>query len=174
MNEKILSLPSQKEQLRSLKAGDTVLLSGEIYTLRDAGHKRLVESYLSGSPDFSVENKAFYYCGPTPTLEGEIIGSCGPTTSARMDDYTPFLLDKGLSVMIGKGKRSPFVIEAMKKNGAVYLVAVGGAGALYKSCVTKNEPVLYDDLGCEAMRKLTVKNMRLLVAVDAFGNSILK
>ena len=174
MNVKKLSLPLSNDDLRSLQAGDSVLLSGTIYTLRDAGHKRLVQSYVDGNPHFSVDGVAFYYCGPTPTLDGEIIGSCGPTTSARMDDYAPFLIERGLKIMIGKGKRSPAVVDAMKNNGAVYLVAVGGAGALYKSCVIKNEPVIYEDLGCEAMRALLVKDMPLLVGIDANGNSILK
>ena len=171
---KKITLPCDKSVLLSLKAGDKVSLSGEVFTLRDAGHKRLVESYKQGKPDFSVQDKAIYYCGPTPTLDGEVIGSCGPTTSARMDDYAPYLIEKGLSVMIGKGKRSGKVIDAMKKFGAVYLLAVGGAGAYYKSKITKNEPVLYDDLGCEALRRLTVKDMVLLVGIDAEGNSIVK
>lgn len=171
---KKITLPLPKDELLSLKAGESVLLSGEIYTLRDAGHKLLVESYRSGKPDFEVKNKAFYYCGPTPTLDNEIIGSCGPTTSARMDDYTPFLIERGLSVTIGKGKRSEKVIDAMKKYGSIYLVAVGGAGALYKSCVIKNEPVLYPELGCEEMRKLTVVDMPLLVGIDADGNTVLR
>lgn len=175
MNEtKRLTLPLSENELLSLKAGDSVLLSGEIYTLRDAGHKRLVDSYRRGQPDFCVDGKAFYYCGPTPTLNNEIIGSCGPTTSARMDDYAPFLIQNGLKIMIGKGKRSQEVTDAMTAHGAVYLIAVGGAGALYKSCVVKNEPVLYDDLGCEAMRCLTVSDMRLMVGTDAHGNTILR
>ena len=171
---KKISLPLSKDGILSLRAGESVLLSGEIYTLRDAGHKLLVESYKNGNPDFCVKDKSFYYCGPTPALDGEIIGSCGPTTSARMDDYTPFLIERGLAVMIGKGKRSEAVIEAMKKHGSVYLVAVGGAAALYKSCVIKNEPILYPELGCEEMRKLTVVDMPLLVGIDAQGNSVLK
>lgn len=171
---KKLRLPASKSDLLALKAGDVVSLSGEIYTLRDAGHKRLVQSYEKGIPDFDVNGAAIYYCGPTPTLEGEVIGSCGPTTSARMDDYTPFLIEKGLSVMIGKGKRSSAVVDAMKNYGAVYLLAVGGAGAYYKSKVLKNDEVLYSDLGCEALRRLTVEDMVLLVGIDAHGNSILK
>lgn len=173
-NEVKLSLPLSSAALDSLKAGTRVLLGGEIYTLRDAGHKRLVESYRRGSPDWDVSGKAIYYCGPTPTLEGEVIGSCGPTTSARMDDYTPFLIERGLRVMIGKGKRSDTVVEAMKRFGAVYLIAVGGAGALYKSCVRSNDAVLYEDLGCEALHKLRVVDMPLLVGIDRFGNSVLR
>lgn len=171
---KKITLPCSKEALLSLNAGDRVLLSGELYTLRDAGHKRLVESYKRGKPDFDVSNKAIYYCGPTPTLEGEIIGSCGPTTSARMDDYTPFLIEKGLSVMVGKGKRSDEVISAMKSCGAVYLIAVGGAGAYYKSRVISNEELLYSELGCEALHRLLVKDMLLLVGTDSRGNTVLK
>lgn len=171
---KKITLPLLDEQILSLKAGDSVLLSGKIYTLRDAGHKRLVESYKRGNPDFDVENKAFYYCGPTPTLEGEIIGSCGPTTSSRMDDYAPYLLEKGLKVMIGKGKRSQTVIDSMVENTAVYLVAVGGAGALIKNSVVKNDEVIYEDLGCEAMHELTVVDLPLLVGIDCKGNSVLK
>ncbi len=171
---KKVTLPLSCQELCSLCAGDRVLLSGDIYTLRDAGHKRLIESYRSGKPDFDINGATIYYCGPTPTIANEIIGSCGPTTSARMDDYTPFLIEKGLTVMIGKGKRSQAVIDSMICHGAIYLIAVGGAGALYKSCIKKNEPVIYDDLGCEAMRKLTVENMRLMVGIDAKGNSILK
>ena len=170
---KKITLPLLEDALDSLTAGDRILLSGEIYTLRDAGHKRLTLSIKAGKPDWDTSGKAIYYCGPTPAAEGEIIGSCGPTTSARMDDYAPFLIEKGLKVMIGKGKRNEKVVEAMKTYGAVYLIAVGGAGALYKACVTKNEPVLYEDLGCEAMRKLTVKDMPLMVGIDRKGNSVL-
>lgn len=171
---KRLRLPLTSDDIDTLNAGDSVLLSGTIYTLRDAGHKRLVESYSTKNADFDVTDCAFYYCGPTPTLDGEIIGSCGPTTSARMDDYAPFLIERGLKIMIGKGKRSSSVVDAMKKFGAIYLVAVGGAGALYKSCVIKNEPVIYEDLGCEAMRALTVVDMPLLVGIDRYGKTILK
>ncbi len=169
-----ITLPLDKEEIKKLHAGDNILLSGKIYTLRDAGHKRLVESYKNGTPDFDVNGKAFYYCGPTPTLPGEIIGSCGPTTSARMDDYTPFLLNRGLSVMIGKGKRSQAVIKSMTENTAVYLIAVGGAGALIKNSVVANREVIYPDLGCEAMRELEVADLPLLVGIDCRGNSILK
>lgn len=173
MSEVILNT-NDLSKISDLKAGYEVILSGVIYTLRDAGHKRLVESYRNGKPDFDVAGKAFYYCGPTPTLEHEIIGSCGPTTSSRMDDYTPFLIEKGLKIMIGKGNRSSTVLSAMEKYGAIYLIAVGGAGALYKSVVKQNLPVLYPDLGCEQMRALYVENMRLLVGADSHGNTILK
>ncbi len=158
-----------------LRAGDAVLFSGTVYTARDAAHKRMTEASAKGEPlPFDVRGAAIYYAGPTPTRAGEIIGSCGPTTSARMDDYTPALLDLGLKVMIGKGKRSPAVIESMKKNKAVYLIAVGGAAALIKSRIIACEEVAYPDLGCEAVRRLTVKDLPLLVAIDAKGNTILK
>lgn len=169
-----LTLPLSHEDIMALSAGDSVLLTGDIYTLRDAGHKRLVESYSGGALDFDVNGKAIYYCGPTPTLAGEIIGSCGPTTSSRMDDYTPFLIEKGLRVMIGKGKRRADVVESMKKHTAVYFVAVGGAGALIKNQVLKNEEVMYEDLGCEAMHRLYVQDLPLLVGIDCRGNSCLK
>ncbi len=158
-----------------LKAGDAVSFSGIVYTARDAAHKRMTEAHAAGKAlPINIEGAAIYYAGPTPARAGEIIGSCGPTTSARMDDYTPTLLDLGLKVMIGKGKRSAAVVESMKKNGAVYLIAVGGAAALIKSCITACEEVAYPDLGCEAIRKLTVKNLPLLVAIDSRGISILQ
>ena len=157
-----------------LRAGDAVELTGVIYTARDAAHKRFVEAADEGLPlPIDIRGAAIYYAGPTPARSGEIIGSCGPTTSARMDDYAPRLLDMGLKIMIGKGKRSPAVIEAMKRNGAVYLIAVGGAAALIKSRITACEEVAYPDLGCEAVRRLTFDRLPLLVAVDAAGNNIL-
>lgn len=160
--------------ITKLKAGDAVTFSGTVYTARDAAHKRMVEAAERGERlPIDVRGAAIYYAGPTPTRKGEVIGSCGPTTSARMDDYTPTMLDLGLKVMIGKGKRSPAVIESMIKNKAVYLIAVGGAAALIKSRITACEDVAYLDLGCEAIRKLTVKDLPLLVAIDAQGNSIL-
>lgn len=160
--------------ITSLRAGDAVTFSGTIYTARDAAHKRMTEAAAAGSPlPFDIRGAAIYYAGPTPARSGEIIGSCGPTTSARMDDYTPALLDLGLKIMIGKGKRSPAVVEAMKRNKAVYLIAVGGAAALIKSRVTACEDVAYPDLGCEAVRRLTVKDLPLLVAIDSRGESIL-
>ena len=173
MNAKKLTLPLSEKDIRSLRANDKVLLSGVIHTLRDAGHKRLVQSIKNGSPDIDVSSLAIYYCGPTPSMPNEIIGSCGPTTSARMDDYTPLLLENGLKVMIGKGNRSSVVVDSIKKYRAIYFIAVGVAGALYKSCVKKNTPVLYPDLGCESMNALTIQDMPLLVAIDSDGNSIL-
>ena len=174
MNERKITLPDDLAAVAELEAGERVLLGGEIYTLRDAGHKRLVESIKRGKPDFDVREKAIYYCGPTPAGNGEIIGSCGPTTSARMDDYAPALYDEGLKITIGKGNRNAAVQSAIVRNRAVYLIAVGGAAALYKSCVISNEPVLYEDLGCEALHRLCVRNMPLMVAIDSRGNNILK
>lgn len=156
-----------------LRAGDAVEFSGTVYTARDAAHKRFVEAANSCRPlPIDIKGAAIYYAGPTPARQGEIIGSCGPTTSARMDDYTPRLLDLGLKIMIGKGKRSREVINSIKRNKAVYLVAVGGAAALIKSRITACEDVAYPDLGCEAVRRLTFDRLPLLVAVDAYGGSI--
>ena len=157
----------------ALKAGDEIYLSGEVYTARDAAHKRIVEAIHSGGDlPFDLCGAAVYYAGPTPSVGGEIIGSCGPTTSARMDDYTPALLDRGLKIMIGKGQRSKAVTDAIVSNKAVYLVAVGGAAALIKSKVTVNEEIAYEDLGCEAIHRLTFKDLPLLVATDSKGRSI--
>ena len=164
----------EKYDVTKLRAGYEILFSGTVYTARDAGHKRIVETLAKGEPlPFPLQGSAIYYAGPTPTKKGEIIGSCGPTTSARMDDYTPTLLDNGLKIMIGKGNRSSAVIQSMINNGAVYLIAVGGAGALIKSKITACEDVAYLDLGCEALRKLTVKDIPLLVGIDCKGKSIL-
>lgn len=169
------TLPLSEQDKRELTYGTTLLLSGVIYTARDAAHKRLTERLAANQPlPIEIENAAIYYCGPTPARENEIIGSCGPTTSSRMDDYTIPLLEKGLSVMIGKGKRSAAVNEAIGAHGAVYFSAVGGAGALYKSVVTSCECVAFDDLGCEAIYKLTVHRMPLVVATDCTGNTCLK
>lgn len=160
--------------LTALYAGDAVEFSGTIYTARDAAHKRFMEALDEGRPlPIDIDGAAIYYAGPTPARKGEIIGSCGPTTSARMDDYAPRLLDAGLKIMIGKGKRSQAVIDAIKRNGAVYLIAVGGAAALIKSRITACEEIAYPDLGCEAVRRLTVDRLPLLVAIDHLGNNIL-
>lgn len=170
-----ITLPITNEQIKSLKAGDVVSLSGCVYTARDAAHKRFCEALDGGEQlPINIKGAAIYYCGPTPAVNGEIIGSCGPTTSARMDDYTPRLLKEGLKVMIGKGKRSGAVNAAIKQYGAVYLVAIGGAGALIKNKVVKNTPVAYEDLGCEAVRELEFRDLQLLVACDSRGKSALK
>lgn len=175
MQEKILTLPLDKKERESLKCGDFVSLSGKIYCARDAAHARITAALAQGEAlPFDIVNACVYYCGPTDAREGEIIGSCGPTTSARMDSFTPTLLDGGLTVMIGKGKRNNEVVESIKKNSALYLVAVGGAAALIKNSVVKCEIIAYPDLGCEAVRELVVKDLKLLVAIDTNGNTILK
>lgn len=169
------TLPLSEQEIVSLKCGDVVRISGTVYTARDAAHKRFVQALEKGEPlPIALQNAAIYYCGPTPTVQGEIIGSCGPTTSSRMDDYAPKLLESGVKVMIGKGKRSPAVNEAIKKHRAIYLAAIGGAGALYKHKVTSCECIAYEDLGCEAVHKLYIKDVELLVATDSQGESCLK
>ncbi|MGE4276087.1 MAG: Fe-S-containing hydro-lyase, partial [Lawsonibacter sp.] len=158
----ILTTPVTREQLAPLKAGDTVLLSGTVYTARDAAHKRLMELLDTGSPlPFPLEGSAIYYVGPTPERPGEVIGSAGPTTSGRMDAYSPRLLDLGLSVMIGKGARNQAVKDAVVRNGAVYLAALGGAGALMAASVRSLEIICWEDLGCEAVRRLEVQDFPL-------------
>jgi len=160
--------------ITSLRAGDYVRFSGVVYTARDEAHKRLTINLAKGdSLPINLRSSAIYYAGPTPTRKGEIIGSCGPTTSARMDDYTPALLDNGLKITIGKGKRSPAVIESMIKNKAIYLIAVGGTASLIKKHIVSCEDVAYLDLGCEAIRKLAIKDLPMLVGIDTKGNSIL-
>lgn len=172
---KQITLPLTEELAKTLKAGDTVLLSGEIYTSRDAGHKRMCESIARGEPlPFDPMNATIYYVGPTPTREGSLIGSAGPTTSGRMDAYAPTLLSLGARGMIGKGERSPEVIEAIKKHSGVYFGAIGGCGALISKCVIKNEPIAYEDLGAEALHRLTVRDMPLVVIIDTEGNNLYK
>lgn len=164
--------PFNNEDLKELKAGDSVLLSGYIYTARDAAHKRLIELLKQGRPlPFDVEGQTIYYVGPSPAREGQPIGSAGPTTSYRMDAYTPELLEKGLKGMIGKGKRSREVIEAMKKHGAVYFAAIGGAAALNAKCVRTSELVAYEDLGAEAINRLLVEELPLIVVIDSEGGN---
>lgn len=168
-----LECPLSREKLNMLRAGDRVLLSGRIYTARDAAHKRLCALLDSGAAlPFPLEGSAIYYVGPTPEKPGQIIGSAGPTTACRMDAYSPKLLDLGQSVMIGKGNRSPDVVEAIVRNGAVYLAAMGGAGALMGACVRSARLVCWEDLGCEAVRELEVEDMPLIVAIDSLGKNI--
>ena len=170
---KTLKIPASAEELSRLKAGDTVHLSGILLTGRDAAHKRMIEYLNKGIPlPFNLENQGIYYTGPCPAGPGKIIGSCGPTTSSRMDSYAPRILDLGLKVMIGKGQRSPEVIAAMVRSGAVYLAAVGGAGALIASCVKKAEVLAFEDLGPEAVYRLEVENLPLIVAIDSQGNNL--
>ncbi|MGE4549165.1 MAG: FumA C-terminus/TtdB family hydratase beta subunit [Intestinibacillus sp.] len=156
-----------------LRAGDTVSLTGTVFTARDAAHKRIVAAMEAGEPlPFGLEGAAIYYAGPTPAKPGQVIGSCGPTTSGRMDPFAPRLLDAGLCCMIGKGVRNDAVAEAMARNGAVYMVAVGGAGALIAGAVKALEVVAYDDLGCESVKRLTVENFPAIVAMDCEGGSL--
>lgn len=170
-----MSFPADRAELSKLRAGDKLTVSGTIYTARDAAHKRLTELIASGEElPLDIRGAAIYYAGPTPEKPGQVIGSCGPTTSGRMDAYAPWLLDRGLAVMIGKGDRNAAVIDAIVRNGAVYLAAMGGAGALMGSCVNAARIVCYEDLGCEAIRELKVENMPLTVVIDSQGNDLYK
>ena len=156
-----------------LKAGDRVLLSGTVYTARDAAHKRIKSMINNGEElPFSLKNAVIYYSGPTPTPENCAIGSCGPTTSSRMDKFTPEFLDLGLSAMIGKGPRSNEVCEAIVRSKAVYFCAVGGAGALASKCITKCDVIAFEDLGCESVKKLELKDFPLIVAIDSDGGNL--
>ena len=168
-----LTTPVTREDLSPLKAGDTVLLSGTVYTARDAAHKRMMELLDAGKPlPFPIEGSAIYYVGPTPERPGEVIGSAGPTTSGRMDPYSPRLLDLGERIMIGKGKRNQAVKDAVVRNGAVYLAALGGAGALMAASVKSLEVICWEDLGCEAVRKLEVEDFPLTVILDTRGGDL--
>lgn len=161
------------EAAQTLRAGDKILLSGTIYTARDAAHKRLFAMLDRGeSLPFELQDATIYYAGPTPAPEGLPIGSCGPTTSSRMDVFAPRLLDLGLKCMIGKGGRSPEVVEAIRRNGAVYLCAIGGAGALAAKCVRSLEVIAFEDLGCESVKRLTIEKFPLFVAIDCRGGSL--
>lgn len=171
--DKYITTPLTYEKVKDLKMGDFIFLSGIIYTARDAAHERFVKLIEDGKElPFPLQDATIYYVGPTPTKPGQVIGSCGPTTSYRMDTYSPLLISNGLRGMIGKGKRSPEVIEAMKKYHAVYLAGIGGAAALTADCIVSQELICYEDLGAEAVRKLEVKNMPLIVAIDINGNDI--
>ena len=173
MSEYFIKTDSLKEKRPLLKAGDRVFLSGEIYTARDAAHKRIFDDIKNGKPlPFDINGSIIYYAGPTPAPNGLPIGSCGPTTSARMDVYTPKLLDMGLVATIGKGERNQAVIDSMIKNGAVYFCAIGGAGALCCKHIKKCEIVAYDDLGCESVKRLVFDNFPLTVGIDSSGKSI--
>lgn len=159
----------------NIKAGDRVLLSGTVYTARDAAHKRIFELIEKGeSLPFEISGASIYYAGPTPTPKHLAIGSCGPTTSSRMDPYAPTLLDMGLSCMIGKGERNQAVCDAIVRNGAVYLCAIGGAGALASQCITSCEVIAFDDLGCESVKKLQFENFPLIAAIDCCGGNLFK
>ena len=172
-DKKILSIPVDPKTVSQLKAGDIVYLTGTLITGRDAAHKRLMQLIERGQPlPIELTNQAIYYAGPCPAKPGQVIGSCGPTTSSRMDAYTPALLELGLKVMIGKGQRSEEVVKSMVENGAVYLAAVGGAGALLSKCIKKAEVIAFEDLGTEAIHRLYVENFPTIVAIDAKGNSL--
>ncbi|MGN0311604.1 MAG: Fe-S-containing hydro-lyase [Lachnospiraceae bacterium] len=168
---KEITFPLTKEQAKSLKAGDMCYASGILYTARDAAHKRLYESLEKKEPlPIELKDTVLYYLGPTPARQGHVIGSAGPTTSSRMDKYTPALLKLGVSGVIGKGRRNEEVKQSLAENGAVYFAAIGGAGALLSKCITSAEVVAYEDLGTEAIRKLTVKDLPIVVIIDTEGN----
>jgi len=172
MDRHILT-PISKEDLAQLQAGDYVYITGTIYTARDAAHKRMQDTLDKGENlPIELDNNIIYYMGPSPAREGRPIGSAGPTTSSRMDKYAPKLMDLGLAGMIGKGKRSRAVLDAIVRNGAIYFAAVGGAGALLSKSIVKSEVVAYDDLGTEAIRKLEVENFPVIVVVDKDGNNL--
>lgn len=173
--EKKITTPLTKDKREELRAGDSVLISGIIYTARDAAHERMVRIFKeNGNFPIDLKDTVIYYAGPCPAKPGEVIGSCGPTTAGRMDAYAPVLLDNGLAAMIGKGVRNKAVIDAMKRSKCVYFGAVGGAGALIAECIKKSEVVAYDDLGTEAIRKLTVEDFPAVVLVDCEGNDLYK
>lgn len=164
-----------KQIAPKLRAGDTVTLTGTLYTARDAAHKRIVEAMDKGEAlPFDLNGAAIYYAGPTPAKPNQVIGSVGPTTSGRMDPYAPKLLDAGLSCMIGKGARSKPVVDAMKRNGSVYMVAIGGAGAVKADSIKNVEVIAYDELGCESVKRLTVEGFTAIVSMDCEGGNLYK
>lgn len=174
MNRRIQA-PLCSDEVKSLRAGDSVLLSGVIYTGRDAAHKRLRKLMEEGKEfPFDIRNQVIYYAGPCPAKPGDPIGSCGPTTSYRMDAYAPALIDSGLIGMIGKGQRGEDVVNAIQRNGGVYFAATGGAGALIASSVKSARVIAFDDLGTEAIRELVVENLPLIVAIDSNGGNLYK
>ena len=171
--EYVLNANELREYAPKLKAGDRVILSGTVYTSRDAAHKRICESLDNNEPlPYDLKDAVIYYAGPTPAPEGLAIGSCGPTTSSRMDDFAPRLLDLGVVAMVGKGERSKDVCDAIVRNKAVYLCAIGGAGALASKCITSCDVIAYEDLGCESVKKLTFDKFPLTVAIDCSGSNI--
>ncbi|WP_312502529.1 Fe-S-containing hydro-lyase [Lacrimispora sp.] len=168
-----IKVPISREDAKGLNAGDYVYLTGTIYTARDAAHKRMKEALdQKGSLPFDIEGNMIYYMGPSPAREGRPIGSAGPTTASRMDKYTPLLLDMGMGGMIGKGKRSKEVIEAIVRNESIYFAAVGGAGALLSKCILASEVIAYEDLGTEAIRRLEIKDFPVVVVIDSKGNNL--
>ena len=171
--EKHIKAPISKEVSRKLRAGDYVYITGTIYTARDAAPKRMDDALKNGENlPVDMVGQTIYYMGPSPAREGRPIGSAGPTTASRMDKYAPRLLDLGQTAMIGKGKRSQAVIDAVVRNGCVYLAAIGGAGALLSKCIKSSEVVAYEDLGTEAIRKLQVENLPVIVVIDSEGNNL--
>lgn len=171
--DKHITTPITEEVTADLHAGDYVYITGTIYVARDAAHKRMMEALERGEGlPIDIRDSTIYYMGPSPAREGRPIGSAGPTTASRMDKYAPTLLDLGEKAMIGKGKRTPEVIEAMKRNKAVYFAAIGGAGALLSKCITRSETVCYEDLGAEAILKLEVENFPVIVVIDREGNNL--
>lgn len=171
--EKHIAAPLKKEDIKDLRSGDMVFITGTIYTARDAAHKRMYEALRNNEKlPLELQDNIIYYMGPSPAREGRAIGSAGPTTASRMDKYTPELLDLGLRGMIGKGKRIPEVKDAIIRNGAVYFAAIGGAGALLSGAITQSEVIAYDDLGTEAIRKLTVKDFPCIVVIDSQGHNL--
>lgn len=170
-----LDVSELKEKAKTLRAGDKVLLSGTVYTSRDAAHKRIKACIENNEPlPYDLDGAAIYYAGPTAAKDGMAIGSCGPTTSSRMDVYSPQLLDMGLSAMIGKGERSEAVCEAIQRNGAVYFCAIGGAGALACKCITECEVIAFEELGCESVKRLKFDKFPLIVAIDCEGGNLFK
>ena len=168
-----LQTPLTEEKVNSMKAGDFVYITGTIYTARDVAHKRMDEALCQNKElPIDMKDNIIYYMGPSPAREGRPIGSAGPTTASRMDKYAPKLLDLGLRGMIGKGKRSKEVIDAIIRNKCVYFAAIGGAGALLSKCIKESEVVAYDDLGTEAIRKLRVENFPVIVVIDKDGNNL--
>jgi fumarate hydratase subunit beta len=168
-----INTPITEEITATLKYGDYVYLTGTLYVARDAAHKRMIEALDDGRElPIDIKDSTIYYMGPSPAREGRPIGSAGPTTASRMDKYAPTLLDLGQKAMIGKGKRTKEVVEAIIRNHAVYFAAVGGAGALLSKCITKSEVVCYDDLGAEAIRKIEVENFPVIVVIDSEGNNL--
>lgn len=171
--DKQINAPIKEEEIKNLKAGDYVYITGKIYTARDAAHKRMYEAMQNGEElPINMKNNIIYYLGPSPAREGRVIGSAGPTTSSRMDKYTPALLNLGLKGMIGKGKRNEEVKQSIIKNNAVYFAAVGGAGALLSKCIKKSTVIAYEDLGTEAIRELEVENLPVIVVMDCDGNNL--
>lgn len=168
-----ITTPITEEKTKDLRSGDYVYITGTIYVARDAAHKRMIEALDRGEQlPIDIKDATIYYMGPSPAREGRPIGSAGPTTASRMDKYAPTLLDLGQKAMIGKGKRTKEVIDAIVRNHAVYFAAIGGAGALLSKCITKSEVICYDDLGAEAIRKIEIKDFPVIVVIDSQGNNL--